>query len=255
MLIEKELSGVYARLLNQYKFNYQIAFSPRFEKQDENNQVFDEIDLFITLNINHNKKESDLDNIDVKSPLEQQIKQQEMKDSGWRLDKINSMTVYFYKTGEMDGRAYVKIPLRSLAFLYIENYDNNCFLWSKNAHLHPSGNIHPKRVSSFRQNINELTIQEFDFIDGFKCSDGHKFEKLKSLSFIKFELNFYQDQKKWRLKLIPFEVWKVDSYGVIDFIKYNKHYALIRKLNVFLGGHHKNLPVDYVWIHIQVRKC
>ena len=38
-----------------------------------------------------------------------------MKESGWRFDKLNSMTIYFYKTGEMDGRSYIKITLRSLA--------------------------------------------------------------------------------------------------------------------------------------------
>ena len=52
---------------------------------------------FFNLNNNHNLAESDLDNIDVKSPLEHQIKQQEMKDSGWQFDKINSMTVFFLK--------------------------------------------------------------------------------------------------------------------------------------------------------------
>ena len=44
-----------------------------------------------------------MDNIDGKSPLEIQIQQHEVKDSGWRFDKINSMTIYFYKSGEMDG--------------------------------------------------------------------------------------------------------------------------------------------------------
>ena len=33
------------------------------------------------------------------------------------------MIVYFYKTGEMNGRSYVKIPLRSNAILNIENND------------------------------------------------------------------------------------------------------------------------------------
>ena len=38
-----------------------------------------------------------------------------MKDSGWRFDKMNSMTIYFYKTGELNGPNYVKIPLKSNA--------------------------------------------------------------------------------------------------------------------------------------------
>ena len=79
----KELSVIYARLLNQYIFRYQTVFSARFDKQDENNQVIGETELFINLNINHNLKETDINNFDIKSPLQHQIQQQEIKDSGW----------------------------------------------------------------------------------------------------------------------------------------------------------------------------
>ena len=57
------------------------------------------------------------------SPLDYQIEQQQMKYSGCRLDKINPMTVYFYKTSELNGSNYVKISLRSNAILNIENID------------------------------------------------------------------------------------------------------------------------------------
>ena len=100
----KELSVIYARLINHFKFKYQTAVPARFDKQDEDNQVLDESELFINLNINHNLTENDLDKIDVRSPLEHQIQLQEMKDSGWRFDKIISMIVYFYKIGEKNGR-------------------------------------------------------------------------------------------------------------------------------------------------------
>ena len=88
--IMKELSIFCASLLNQYKFKYQIVFSARFDKQDE---VLDETELFNNLKINHNLTESDLDKIDVRSPLEHQIQQQEMKHSGWRFDRIIFITV------------------------------------------------------------------------------------------------------------------------------------------------------------------
>ena len=101
--IKKELSVIYARLINQYKYKFQTVFSARFDKQDEDNQLLDETEIFSYLNSNHNLTESDLDKIDIRSPLEHQIEQQEMKDSGWRFGNINSMTVYFYKTGEMNG--------------------------------------------------------------------------------------------------------------------------------------------------------
>ena len=98
--------------------------------------------------MNYNITQSDIDNIDIKSPLEQQIQKQEMKDSGWRFDKINSMTIYFYETIEMNGLNYVKIPLRTNAILNIENNDKYCFLWPILAWLHPCNNNHPNRVSN-----------------------------------------------------------------------------------------------------------
>ena len=85
--IMKEQAMIYARLLNQYKFKYQTVFSARFDQQDEDGELLDETELFINLNINHNLTQSDLDKINIISPLEFQIQQQEMKDSGWRFDK------------------------------------------------------------------------------------------------------------------------------------------------------------------------
>ena len=162
-----------------------------------------------------------------------------MKDSGWRFDKINSLTIYFYKTSEMNGRSYVKIPLRSNAILNIENNDKYCFIWLILASLHPCTYNHPNRVSNYKQYFNELNIQDFDFTNGFKCSDVHKFNEINNLSINKFELNFYQDQNQWKHKLIPIEISKNDSDRVIDLLIYKNHYALIKKFNVFLGDHHK----------------
>ena len=223
--ILKELAVFYARLINQYKFKYQTVFSARFDKQNEDNQVLDETELFINLNMNYNITQSDIDNIDIKSPLEQQIQKQEMKDSGWRFDKINSMTIYFYETNEMNGLNYVKIPLRTNAILNVENNDKYCFLWSILAWLHPCNNNHPNRVSNYRQYFNELNIQGFDFSNGFKCSDVHKFNELNNISVNIFELNFYQDQNHWKHKLIPIEISKNNSDRVIDLAIYKNHYV------------------------------
>ena len=171
--IMKELSVIYVRLINQYKFKYQTVISARFDKQDDDNQVLDETELFINLKINHNLTESDLDKTDVRSPSEHQIQQQEMKDSSWEFDKNNSMIVYIFKTGEMNGRYYVKTPLRSNAILNIENNDKFCFLGSILAYLHPFIINDPNIVAKYRQYFNELNTQDFDFTNGFKCSDVH----------------------------------------------------------------------------------
>ena len=226
--ILKELAVIFARLKNQHKFSNQPVFSARFDKQDEDNQLLDETELFINLNIDQNLTQTDINNIDVVSTLEHQKQQQEMKDSGWRFHKINSMTVYFYKTNEMNGSNYVKIPLRSNAILNIENNDKYCFLWSILASIHPCNNNHPSRVSNYKQYFNELNIQDFYFTNGFKCSDVHKFNELNNLSVNIIELNVYQDQSEWRHKLIPIEVSKNNSDRIIDLAIYKNHYVLIK---------------------------
>ena len=84
-------------------------------------------------------------------------------------------------------------------------------------------------------------IQGFDFTNGFKCSDVHIFNEINDLSINTFELNFFQDQNKWRHKLMPIEVSKNDSDRVSDLLIYKNHYALIKNLNAFSGGRNKNL--------------
>ena len=41
--ILKEIGTIYARLYNQHKIKYQTVFSAKYDKQDEVNQVLDEI--------------------------------------------------------------------------------------------------------------------------------------------------------------------------------------------------------------------
>ena len=238
--IVKELSVLYAKLINQYKFKYHTFFSASFYKINEEDQRNNEIELYKNLNINHNLTESDIDNIDVKSQLEHQIQNQEMKESGWIFDKINSMKISFYKTTEMNGTNYVKIPLRSNAILNIQNNDKYCFIWSILASFHPCENTHPSRVNKYLQYFNELNIQGFDFTNGFKSSDVHKYNELNNLSVNIYELNFYQDGDKWKHNLKPIEISKNEWHNVIDLLIYKNHYALIKKIHVFLGDHNKS---------------
>ena len=198
------------------------------------------------MNINHNITERDIDKLDFISPLEHQIQQQDMKELGWRFDKTNSRTLYFYKIGEIIGRSYVKIPLKSSAILIIENDDKFCFLWSKLSLLHLCDVKHPNRVSNYRQYFNELNTERFYFFNGFKCSDVQKFEKLNISSRNEFDMNFYQDQIKKRHRLTPIEVSENESNRVVDLLFYKNHYALIRKIIVFQEIIMNILSVDAV---------
>ena len=216
-------------------------FSVKLDKKDEENQVLDGTELYINLNSTQNLKETDLDKINARFALEKQIQKQEMKNSGLRFDKINSMTKYFYKTGEMTGSNYLIFLLRSSAILNVAIIDKYCFICSVLAKLHPifdrkSG--HSTRVSNYIHNVFELNIQGFDFPIGFKCSDVHKFEILNNLFINIFEISFYQDQNTTRKhKLIPFEDSKNDLDRSFDLLFYRNHYVIIKRLNVFFGNH------------------
>ena len=116
----KELATIFARFINQYNFKYQLIFSARFDKQDEDKQVLHQTEFFKKLNINQNLTESDIDITDVISSLEHQVQNGETKDNGWRFHQISSRTIYFYKTTEMNASKFLKSPLRSSAILNIE---------------------------------------------------------------------------------------------------------------------------------------
>ena len=63
-------------------------FSVKLDKQDEDDQVLDEVELYINLNINNNLIESDIKNNDVRSQLEHHSQNQESKDIEWRIDEV-----------------------------------------------------------------------------------------------------------------------------------------------------------------------
>ena len=132
----------------------------------------------------------------------------------------------------MDGSSYVKIPLRSSAIVNIKNDDKYCFIWSILAKLYPC-ETNPDRVTKYMPYFNELNKEGFDFTNGFRCSDMYRFEKLNNLSINIYELNFNQNKHK----LIPIEISKNVSDKNIDLLIYKNHYALIKKLNVFIGKH------------------
>ena len=137
------------------------------------------------------------------------------------------MTIYFYKTQELNGSNYIKLPLRSNAVLNIQNDDKYCFIWSILAHLYPSFS-NRQRITNYKHHFDKLNLKGFDFSNGFIASDVHKFNKLNNLSINIFELCFYQvDNKIWKHKLIPLEISDNNSDTVIDLLIYKNHYVLI----------------------------
>ena len=55
-----------------------------------------------------------------------------------------------------------------------------------------------------------------------------------------FELNFIKIKTHGNIIQFLLRLVKIDSDKVIDLLLYKSHYALIKKLNVFLGDHQEN---------------
>ena len=121
--IINEMPHIYAKILNQFNFKYQTLLSSTFDKQDEDNRVLEEFELYINLKINRNITESDIDKNDVGSQLEQQIENQESKNSCRTFDRTNSVTIYFNKASELNGSSKVIISFKSSAKRNIRNDD------------------------------------------------------------------------------------------------------------------------------------
>ena len=192
------------------------------------------------LYINHILTEPEIDFIDIKSALEQQNQNEEKKDSGWRFDKIISMKIYFYKTGELNASFYVKFLLKSSAILNFENDEKYCFLRSILAYLQPCNNSHPNRVSNYGQYFDELSIDGFDFSNGLKCSSVDNFGRLNNLSVNIFNMNFYQNENFRKQKIVPIEVGEKNSDRIVDLLIYRNHHVVVKKLHIFVSNHNCN---------------
>ena len=79
--IFKEMALIYARLIGQYKFKYQVVFSALFEKMNEFGYIENKTDMYISLKLNHVLTLSDLDNLTINSQVESQIEKKQMKES------------------------------------------------------------------------------------------------------------------------------------------------------------------------------
>ena len=97
------------------------------------------------------------------------------------------MTLEFYETGDMNGRSYVKVPLRSSAVLNDKIVDKYCFLLSILVKFHHCNINLPNVASNYGQKFHDFNIEGFDFTNGFRCNDVHMFEKINNLCINIFE--------------------------------------------------------------------
>ena len=158
-----EMSNIYAKVKNQFIFKYQLTFLVIFSKHGKDIEILSETQLSNTLGITLKLTESGLDNSNTQWTLENRLQSIQIEESRENFQKINTMKISFYKSGELNGSSYVKIPRTTSAHLNVKNDDKFSSLWSVLAKLHLCNNDHPNRESNFRQYSNELNTEFIDF--------------------------------------------------------------------------------------------
>ena len=230
--IVKQLSIKYGELINQFKFKIRFYANVKYLLEHED-VPSEESNHYIGVDIINILTRLQLNDIDIMTELDNEIETRDMEGSGWNVQGINHLKIYFHKTNPINGQTYVKFPIRSNAILNIQNIDTYCFLWSILASIHPV-NKDPQRVSKYIPYQNELNITDIDFSNGMKITDIDKFEKLNNqLSINVFEYTEDEDNDN---KLVPLYISKnVENRRSIDLILYKNHYILLKKLHVFIG--------------------
>ena len=234
--IVKQLSIKYGELIRQFKFKIRFYANVKYLLYQEDD-LAEETDHYIGVDIIELLTRLQLDDIDIMTELDNAIETRDMEGSGWNLQGINHLKIYFHKTNPINGRTYVKFPIRTNAVLNIQNNDTYCFLWSILASIHPvNDKDHPYRVSKYMPDKNELNISDIDFTNGMKITDIAKFENLNdTLSKNVFEYSKEDDND---YNLVPLYISKnIENRRIIDLILYKNHYILLKKLHVFIGKH------------------
>ena len=231
--IIRQLGIKYGELIKQFRFKIKIYVNVRYQKYQEGEPP-EIVNHYISIQIFENQTRIQLNNLDMATDIDNEIRRREMAGSGWNLQGINHLKIYFHKTNLLNGMTYIKFPIRTNSILNIQNNDTYCFLWSILANIQPT-NDHSNRVSKYIPFRNEQNITNIDFSNGMKIVDIPKFENLNpTLAINVFEYSTEDND----YKLIPLYISKNnENRRIIGLILYENHYILLKKLHVFIGKH------------------
>ena len=109
--------------------------------------------------------------------LDNEIQKREMQGSGWNLQGINFLNIFFHKTNPLNGMTYVKYPIRTNSILNIQNIDTFCFPCSILANIHPVDED-LQRFNKYYPYRNELNITNIDCTNGMKIVNIPRFKIL-----------------------------------------------------------------------------
>ena len=138
----------YGEFIKQIKFEIKVYANVRY-KEYTGNEPTEVINHHIPVQFFDDLTRIQLSELDIINSLENEIQRREMQGSGWNLQGINYLKIYFHKTKVLNGMTYVIFPIRTNSILNIQNNDTFCFQWSILATIHPVDKD-PQRVSKYK---------------------------------------------------------------------------------------------------------
>ena len=158
--------------------------------------------------------------------LDTRMQEQEMKQSGWSMQRFVKITMYIHRSFPTGGCSS-ELPFKSNYIININNNDKKCSLWSLIALLHPAPH-NPNRVSNYNKTeyINEIKLLNHPPPYGYK--DLQKILELNKDKVLFKEFNLSKNKT-----ISPVLINSNDSEGC-NILYWGNHFFLCRDAKFLL---------------------
>ena len=100
--IVKQLAIKYGELINQFKFKIRVYANVRYQIEHED-ELPEIVDQYVGADMIDNLTRLQLNDLDIMTDLDNEIERRDMQGSGWNIQDINHLKIYFHKTNPING--------------------------------------------------------------------------------------------------------------------------------------------------------
>ena len=197
----------------------------------------------------------------IKPKLRYWITEQELRETNWIYDYIESMEVIVNKYSPLRGGSYVELNSyikNKKCCINIKNTDNKCLMYCILYHFNKDKIIdHPERVSKYNDYLNDFDWSKIEF--PIKINQLHKIEALINAGINVYS---YEDNQVHVLRTTKFsDTLVVQQFGVTRqtnevinlLLVENKHYVYIKNLSVLVSPKQRDSEGKH--IHMSSYAC
>ena len=160
--------------------------------------------------------------------------------SGWTLEENNALVLEMVDYQPIGASSYIELPkdvYDTKSIVNVKNEDQQCFMWSILAALHPA-DYNPQRITHYQPFEEELNFNGIDF--PVTVDQISKFEKLNSnISVTVLGIDEPEKKEEDPSKLFPLRVADQQQENHVVLLYWsqgqNYHYAWVKNLNRLLS--------------------